>query len=396
MATFNPRIFTNPDRLKHIAPKRLLAFLDPWKGYFSARGVDLSEADADDMPLEDIAHVLMNPDATVPEDMVNALYYVDETASHESMEELLDRAGKAGIDIDDDTETSAADVAVQIWLAQPMLLQRQHAETVAFARSNFMYFAGSGGSDAEPPEMLEAQRMLMQNRMDGWFEKKRRGRGCRIFAFPRGNKIWFLVRHGLPMRREGKHLDDGEGGIAFYRPQQHDVLIYDAETDEMGVNAGTKGERTLYLEVIGDVLFGDETYFDLSERFTLDPLREVGPASLECEDIEGMAKVRLAEIGRYWAGAEPRTEIHRAADLFKAFGERWSDQLKNGSLTHATFKVTFEGSKRERTVTIRPANIARYERDSDTDVIDAWLKVRGFCKRPADEDHADDPLLEVA
>ena len=114
------------------------------------------------------------------------------------------------------------------------------------------------------------------------------------------------------------------------------------------------------------------------------------------EDIEGMAKVRLAEIGRYWAGAEPRTEIHRAADLFKAFGERWSDQLKSGSLTHATFKVTFEGSKRERTVTIRPANIARYERDSDTDVIDAWLKVRGFCKRPADEDHADDPLLEVA
>ena len=60
------------------------------------------------------------------------------------------------------------------------------------------------------------------------------------------------------------------------------------------------------------------------------------------------------------------------------------------------FKVAFEGSKRERTVTIRPANIARYERDSDTDVIDAWLKARGFCRRPADEDDADDPLLEVA
>ena len=190
-----------------------------------------------------------------------------------------------------------------------MLLQRHHAETVAFARSNFMYFAGSGGAGAELPEMLEAQRVLMQNRMDGWFEKKRRGRGCRIFAFPRGNKIWFLVRHGLPMRREGKHLDDGESGIAFYRPQQHDVLIYDAETDEMGVNAGTKGERTLYLEVIGDVLFGDENYFDPSERFTLDPLREVGPASLECDDIEGIAQVRLVEFGRYWGGAEPRTRF---------------------------------------------------------------------------------------
>ena len=68
------------------------------------------------------------------------------------------------------------------------------------------------------------------------------------------------------------------------------MLIYDVETDEMGVNAGIKGERTLYLEVIGDVLFGDENYFDPSERFTLDPLREVGPASLECDDIEGIAQ----------------------------------------------------------------------------------------------------------
>ena len=78
------------------------------------------------------------------------------------------------------------------------------------------------------------------------------------------------------MRREGKHLDDGESGIAFYRPQQHDVLIYDAETDEIGVNAGTKGERTLYLKSSATVLFSDEKYFDPSERFTLDPLREIG------------------------------------------------------------------------------------------------------------------------
>jgi hypothetical protein len=396
VATFNPRIFARPDRLKHIAPARLLAFLDPWKAYFTARGIDLSAVDVDDMPLDNIAHVLMNPDVTVPEDMVNALYYVDETASHDTMEQLLDRAAAAGIDIDDDTETSAADVAVQIWLAQPMLLQRQHAEAVAFARSNFMYFAGSGGAGADLPEMRDAQRILMQNRMDGWFEKKRRGRACGIFAFPRGSKIWFLVRHGLPMRREGKHLDDGEGGIAFYRPQQHDVLIYDAETDEMGVNASTKGERTLYLEVIGEVLFGDENYFNSSERFTLEPLREVGPDSLACEDIEGIARVRLVEFGRFWGGSQNDIEIRKADDLYKSFGDSWPTRLAGGKLTYAVFKVAFEGSRRERKVTVRPANIARYERDSDTDVIDVWLKARGFCRPPADEDDADNALLEVA
>jgi hypothetical protein len=34
--------------------------------------------------------------------------------------------------------------------------------------------------------------------------------------------------------------------------------------------------------------------------------------------------------------------------------------------------------KRERSVTIRPANIARYERQEDEQIIEAWLKARGF------------------
>ena len=59
--------------------------------------------------------------------------------------------------------------------------------------------------------------------------------------FPQENRIWILVRHGQPMRREGEHKEDGKDGIAFYRPQKDDVLIYDAEIDEIGVNAETKG-----------------------------------------------------------------------------------------------------------------------------------------------------------
>ena len=114
--------------------------------------------------------------------------------------------------------------------------------------------------------------------MDNWFEVKRRGRKAAGYSrFREATKIWLLVRHGMPMRREGKHQDDGESGIAFYRPQQHDVLIYDSVTDEIGVNAGTKGERELYLKTFGEALFGSEDYFDRSERFTLDPLREIGP-----------------------------------------------------------------------------------------------------------------------
>ena len=85
----------------------------------------------------------MNPDATVPEDMVNALYYVHETASQRRWTNCSTDAAAGRHRDRQGHEVSVADVSVQIWLAQPMLLQRQHAETVAFQRSNFMYFAGS-------------------------------------------------------------------------------------------------------------------------------------------------------------------------------------------------------------------------------------------------------------
>lgn len=395
MATFNPRIFTNPDRLKHISPVRLKAFLRPWEEYFAGRGFDLAATSTADMPLDKIAHILMKPDASVPEEMVNALYFVHETASNEGMEDLLQRAEAAGIDIDDDHEVTVADVSVQIWLAQPMLLQRQHAETVALKRSNFMYFAGS--APEKPAAVIstvpEPDANAVQDQMDNWFEAKRRGRGCRIFAFPRGEKIWLLVRHGMPMRREGKHQEDGESGIAFYRPQKHDVLIYDSGSDEIAVNAETKGERELYLKTFGLVLFGNEDYFDRSERYTLDPLREHGPGALAHEDIEGLAGVRLVEFGRRWPGKIAELEIRKSEDLFKSYGENWEKRLSGGSFTHATLKFAFDGTKRERSVTIRPANIAKYERESDAELIESWLKARGFWSIPAAA--ADDADIKV-
>jgi hypothetical protein len=86
-------------------------------------------------------------------------------------------------------------------------------------------------------------------------------------------------------------------------------------------------------------------------------------------------------------------EIRKSEDLFKAYGESWEKRLTGGAFTHATFKFAFDGSKRERSVTIRPANIARYERESDEEVIEAWLKARGFWAVPSEAD--DDAAFEV-
>ena len=400
MATFNPRVFTNPSRLKEIDPNRLIVFLSTWSDYFIGRGLDLTAADTSDMPFDTIAAILMNPDQAVPESMVNALYYVHETARKEPMDELIERAEAAGLEIDHDEKSTPADVAVQIWLAKPDLLERQHAETVAFNRSNFTYFAGKSIKPAESECRIvisEAQCREMEALMDPWFESKRRGRGSRVFVFPQENRIWILVRHGQPMRREGEHKEDGKDGIAFYRPQRDDVLIYDAEIDEIGVNAETKGERELYLRTLGMVLFGEDAHFERAERYNLQPLIDNGPAALVCADIPGLSRVRFVEFGRMWDGTCPEYETRRSDDLFETYGGDWAARLSLGRLTYAKFKVAFDGDKKERSVMIRPVNIARYERDADTSLVEAWLKARGFWKLQSEADRDDDfEVLESA
>ena len=400
MATFNPRVFTNTSRLKEIDPNRLIVFLSTWSDYFIGRGLDLTAADTSDMPFDTIAAILMNPDQAVPESMVNALYYVHETARKEPMDELIERAEAAGLEIDHDEKSTPADVAVQIWLAEPDLLERQHAETVAFNRSNFTYFAGKSIKPAESECRIvisEAQCREMEALMDPWFESKRRGRGSRVFVFPQENRIWILVRHGQPMRREGEHKEDGKDGIAFYRPQKDDVLIYDAEIDEIGVNAETKGERELYLRTLGMVLFGEDAHFERAERYNLQPLIDNGPAALVCADIPGLSRVRFVEFGRMWDGACPEYENRRSDDLFETYGGDWAARLSLGRLTYAKFKVAFDGDKKERSVMIRPVNVARYERDADTSLVEAWLKARGFWKLQTEADSDDDfEVLESA
>lgn len=400
MATFNPRVFTNPSRLKEIDPNRLILFLSTWSDYFIGRGLDLTAADTSDMPFDTIAAILMNPDQAVPESMVNALYYVHETARKEPIDELIERAEAAGLDIAHDDKGTPADIAVQIWLAKPDLLERQHAETVAFNRSNFTYFAGTSikraGSEGQIV-ISEAQCREMEALMDPWFESKRRGRGSRVFVFPQENRIWILVRHGQPMRREGEHKEDGKDGIAFYRPQKDDVLIYDAEIDEIGVNAETKGERELYLRTLGMVLFGEDAHFERAERYNLQPLIDNGPAALVCADIPGLSRVRFVEFGRMWDGTCPEYETRRSDDLFETYGGDWAARLSLGRLTYAKFKVAFDGDKKERSVMIRPVNVARYERDADTSVVEAWLKARGFWKLQTEAESDDDfEVLESA
>jgi hypothetical protein len=389
MATFNLRKFTDPDVLKTIAPVRLAAFLRPWREYLMRRGIDFPVNGFGHIDCDALAQVLMNPDASVPKDMVDALYYVHETASGEDMDALLDLAKSRRVEVADEPNTTVTDVAIQMWLAAPDMLRERHAEAIAFRQKNFLYYGGAHCRERAFPSVDDDLRLRIESALDDWFEEHRRGRGCRVFLFHHDKKVWILIRHGMPMRREASHQEDGRSSTEFYRPQQHDVLIYDTSSDELGVRATTKGETKLYVGCFGRLVFGDENYFPQTDKFSLDPLIEDSAKSLWCEDVEGLEQVRLVEHRRYWGGAYKEIEIRRSSDIFAALAARGQEFGSKGRLVGASFKVKFSDSPKERSVTIRPPGNAKYERNEDSELIEVWLAKRGFMPKQTEE--PDDP-----
>lgn len=121
--------------------------------------------------------------------------------------------------------------------------------------------------------------------MDVWFEQHKRGKGCKVLPFDmedKEGKLYFLVRHGMPFKREGK-IEDGETGSVFYRPEFHDVVVYDIEANELQVfnKSDGKKERAMYLSAFGQVFFNDAEYFPGDDKYTLQPLLDDGVNSLK-------------------------------------------------------------------------------------------------------------------
>ena len=202
-------------------------------------------------------------------------------------------------------EPTPADIAIQVWLYNREILERKHAQQYLTRPRSFESFQSRRNRAPwgirRPPHFT-----ALQNDLDDWFEQKKRGRGCRVFVFPKKPETWFLIRHGEPFRREGS-LVNGQSSSVFYRPEKFDVVIYNDTLSELRINARSKGEKHLYRTLFGLHFFGDKDYFPREGKYTLEPLRRDGPASLVCRDIPGLEWVKLTEVHYRWGGHHQET-----------------------------------------------------------------------------------------
>jgi hypothetical protein len=375
MPTFFPRRFTNLEFLRTIAPENLISFLSPFREYLAGQGLTFPASGDGKLDYETLVSILVSADGQMPKGLVDSLYYVHEMSTLDAMNTLLEKAPPGLLDFDGTGDPTPGDVAIVAWLKNRAFVEERHSERFLERTKTFICYQGAIRRSREAPASTDDIRRGLELDLDDWFEGKRRGRGCRIFVHPRGDEVWFLVRHGDPIRREGTY-DNGKADSVYYRPEKYDVLIYYCGLDRLAVHAATQGEKGLYKRVFGRHLFGDVEYFGDGVSFTLEPLRQNGEAALNCECVPGIEWIKLKEMEIYQANS--MTVIYKASDFFGVLGDRAADVLDSGHLWRAGFNVKFSDSRTPRVLNLRPPAGAGYMRDSDRVSIEAWMRHQGF------------------
>ncbi len=376
--------FTNVAILKRIHFPLLLEFLDSNEKFrtFLADRKLVWTTDPDRFDYERLAGILISPDVDTPAELLDALYFVDNLADADHNERIIEECQEAGLDLGAD-DLSPEDLTLRAWLADPDILERVHAEKYRIRPKRFESYYTACRHPLPDLDYPSAEVLVeLEKDLNEWFTFKKKGRGARVFPFPRNDGFWFLVRHGQQLKREGTVEASGDPGRVFYRPEKFDVLVYYPDKGELAIYTETKGERKAYCQYLGKHLFGDPQFFqvDAAAKYTLTPLIDQGRDALVCSDIEGVQHVRLYELHIDHNSDQMDTEVRKARDVFSVL-ERHNRDLRVEQpfieLIKAKFKVTFDGGL-ERTVVVEPPNVASFDREADSDLVHDWLCLRNF------------------
>jgi len=376
--------FTKPSFLKQIGRGLLTRFFDRFSADLAEKSVVLPSQDLpDDDYFEAVAKMALAPEG-LPDSLNEAIFGVEAMANDNGQERLERAAERAGLDLTFDAESSHADVAVQVWLADPELFARQHNEQRLTVVSTFESHGAKSPVDRRQtfgmPDAATLTRMTAD--MDAWFRQHNRGHeNTHIEVYSMEGDFWFPIRHGATFTRMPTDIGNRRVRVIHFRPTKDDIVVYSPERDEIRIHAATKGERELYRETFGTRLFGDPRFFSERKAFDLEPLRMDGVDALDVDGISGISEIILREIEWAWDNGHREVVIRKADDIFAAAAERNPDRnpIPEGArLVRAAFDVYFGDNPKPRKVQIRPPNVLKLGRHCDAKCVHEWLTKREF------------------
>ena len=380
MAAFNPKHLTNPDIVRTIETKRLLALLKPYANYLRGRGLSLPSArQAATLDLELLAEILETPDEAAPQDLLNVIGYIDEMATPQGMDALLAASVKAGMSYDATVDQPPADIAVQVWLFDPSIVEDQHAWYTWKSPRRMDCFQPEVGNRKDVLPLTPERVDRATSEMSDWFGGNNRSTFCKLSVRHIADRIQLSIQRGDPFQRKQAIEDDSVRNLHF-RPAGNDTAMFKHGDHVLQCNSAIRRALPIYQRVFGILLFDDPEYFSDSNVFALAPLEELGEDALSWGDIDDIEGILFTQY-RVDRGGRNAYAIFGADDIIEDLRERGEALTIQGRLIDATFKIKFRGTRAWRTVKLYAGNAACYTRDGNADTAEQWLMLRQFIIR---------------
>ncbi|TWU39360.1 hypothetical protein [Novipirellula artificiosorum] len=371
---------THHNIFKNVAHERLHEFLAPFADYLATRGIKLPRLAIDDKWREEVRLILRQPDDGTPRTLLQSAHFVNDLCTESCMEKLLDRIDGLAAKFREEENSTIADVAVEAFLHHhddaEEILRWERVQT----RKSFQYFQAK---TSEPPEILlplEPRRLAFQDHVSQYHIEKRCGPFVDVTIEETETMLRLLVSHGSPLKAI-KLVENGQPVDRHSRPRGEAMLELNKLAGELKINAATLTRRQMYRSAFGECFFDDEEMFPDGKIWTADPLVIDGRKSLSVADVPQLLNASLVSVKIALTGGVPeyvRTDREALIDVLEDRIATFSSYDEEVRIIEARIALTFADSRRIRMCTIRPPNFAAFGRDGDADVIEDFLRKRGF------------------
>ena len=385
MATHQLRRFGNLAFLQSIdKPGVLRKLLEPYRDYIEQNGLELERLANDDRCARELLAFFTRTDVQVPEQLLRVTYVLDGLADEDGHHSILEEAEALGIGLGDIPKNSTAgDVAIEVFLKHPELINRCHEKVLSRRVKRYHEYRSRDHRRFQPAEVEEALSRIKAP-LGAWFEQRRRTCACEMFAYCDAAEVHVLVTHGGLFQADGSITSELELTRIGWRPQKHASLIYDTRSGILKVNARFLSERRLYREKLGGALTGDPQYFVESPCYTLEPLRQNGGV-LALAD--GVLSARATELVVGTESADCSEIALSGNGLIRCTPGSSPVDIPPGVIVQAVFLIGYAGGGRARRLEVRLPNIADYDRARDGPAAEAFLRANHLLLSPeADAD----------
>ena len=151
MAGVGFKQFAQLDILKEIGRGPLGRFFEPFRPELTAKSLALPDPHASDTHYFRSVAALLNCTEVLPDRLVQVVSAIGDMSSPQAQERLQAAAVDAGFTLPSTADWPPEQLALEIWLAAPALIAREHAEQPAPALITFQCYASPIPKETRPP-----------------------------------------------------------------------------------------------------------------------------------------------------------------------------------------------------------------------------------------------------